>query len=40
MRSGALAQWTNRNLAVRLPLMALLIGGFSALIAAMTDRQD
>jgi hypothetical protein len=39
MRTGALAQWTNRNLAVRLPLMALLLGGFTALVATMTTGK-
>jgi len=39
MRSGALALWTNRNLAVRLPLMALLIGGFTAIVAAVTTGK-
>ncbi len=39
MRTGALAQWTNRNLAVRLPLMALLIGGFTALVATVTTGK-
>jgi len=39
MRTGALAQWTNRNLAVRLPLMALLIGGFTAIVATMTTGK-
>jgi hypothetical protein len=39
MRSGALAQWTSRNLAVRLPLMALLIGGFTALVATVTSGK-
>ena len=33
-REGALRQWTSRNFAVRLPLMALLIGGLTALVAA------
>jgi hypothetical protein len=31
MRSGALSQWTSRNFAVRIPLMALLIGGATSL---------
>jgi hypothetical protein len=39
MRTGVLAQWTSRNLAVRLPLMALLIGGFTALVAAATGGK-
>jgi hypothetical protein len=33
-REGAMAQWTSRNFAVRLPLMALLIGGFTAVVAS------
>jgi spermidine synthase len=39
MRTGALAQWTSRNLAVRLPLMALLIGGFTAMVATVTSGK-
>ncbi len=39
MRTGALAQWTSRNFAVRLPLMALLIGGFTAIAAIMTTGK-
>jgi hypothetical protein len=34
-RAGGLAQWTSRNFAVRLPLMALLIGGLSAMVATL-----
>jgi hypothetical protein len=33
LRTGALSQWTSRNLAVRVPLMALLIGGLTAIVA-------
>ena len=33
IRSGAFAQWTSRNFAVRIPLMALLIGGATSLYA-------
>ena len=36
LRSGALREWTRSNLAVRLPLMALLIGGLTAIMAAST----
>jgi hypothetical protein len=36
-RSGALAQWTGRNFAVRIPLMALLLGGISAIVATGTS---
>jgi hypothetical protein len=39
-REGALAQWTSRNFAVRLPLMALLIGGFTAIVAATTAASQ
>jgi hypothetical protein len=34
LRSGALRQWTRRNLAVRVPLMALLIGGLTGFVSA------
>jgi SAM-dependent methyltransferase len=37
LRAGALGLWTSRNLAIRIPLMALLIG---ALTAGMTIWQD
>jgi hypothetical protein len=40
LRSGALAQWTSGNFAVRLPLMALLIGGITALVAASTSGKE
>jgi hypothetical protein len=40
MRTDALAQWTSRNLAVRLPLMALLIGGFTAIVATVTTGKQ
>lgn len=33
LRSGALAMWTKHNFAVRIPLMALLIGGLGGVIA-------
>ena len=39
MRSGALAQWSSRSLAVRLPLMALLLGGFTAIVATLTTGK-
>ena len=39
MRSGALAQWTSRNFAVRIPLMALLIGGATSLYAVTAIGQ-
>jgi hypothetical protein len=34
VRRGAMSEWTSRNLAVRLPLMALLLGGATAMVAA------
>jgi hypothetical protein len=40
LRSGALAQWTSGNLAVRLPLMALLIGGLTGIAAAVTNGNQ
>ena len=39
LRSGALAQWTSRNFAVRLPLMALLFGGVTSIVAGVTSVQ-
>jgi hypothetical protein len=38
-RTGALAQWTSRNFAVRLPLIALLIGGLTAIVATTTNGK-
>ena len=40
MKSGAMAQWTGRNFSVRVPLMALMFGGFISLYAAADSRQD
>jgi hypothetical protein len=40
VRTGAMAQWTSRNFAVRLPLMALLIGGFTAIAATVTGGRQ
>jgi hypothetical protein len=40
LRTGALAQWTSRNFAVRLPLMALMIGGVTAIVASMTAGRQ
>ncbi len=40
LRTGALAQWTSRNFAVRLPLMALLIGGLTAIVATVTSSKQ
>jgi len=39
MRSGALAQWTGRNFAVRVPLMALMSGGIISAYAAAINQQ-
>jgi hypothetical protein len=39
LRTGALSQWTSRNLAVRVPLMALLIGSLTALAAVATGGK-
>ena len=39
MRSGAMAQWTGRNFSVRVPLMALMFGGFISVYAAATNKQ-
>lgn len=37
LRTGAFRQWTTGNFAVRLPLMALLLGGFTAVAAFVTN---
>jgi len=39
LRSGALVQWTSRNFAIRLPLMALLFGGVTSIVAGVTSVQ-
>ncbi len=39
LRSGALAQWTSRNFAVRVPLMALLVGGLTSVVAMATNNS-
>jgi hypothetical protein len=39
MRTGALSQWTSRNFAVRLPLMALLFGGVTSIVATVNNKQ-
>jgi hypothetical protein len=36
LRSGAWALWTRGNVGVRVPLMALLLGGFTAVVATVT----
>lgn len=37
LRTGALSQWTTRNFSVRIPLMALLLGGLTAVAAFVTN---
>jgi hypothetical protein len=39
LRTGALSQWTSRNLTVRVPLMALLIGGLTSVVATVTNNS-
>jgi hypothetical protein len=39
LRTGALAQWTGRNFAVRVPLMALLFGAVISFYSAATNQQ-
>jgi hypothetical protein len=36
MRGGALAMWTRGNFAIRIPLMALLLGGITSIMAGVT----
>jgi hypothetical protein len=38
LRSGALSQWTSRNFSVRVPLMALLVGGLTSVVAMVTNN--
>lgn len=40
LRSGAMAQWRRGNFGVRVPLMALLFGGLTALMAAFTTGNQ
>ena len=40
LRSGAWAQWKRGQLGVRVPLMALLFGGFTAIMAAVTTGNQ
>ena len=40
LRSGAMSQWRRANLGVRIPLMALLFGGLTALVAAFTTGDQ
>jgi hypothetical protein len=37
LRSGALARWTSGSFAVRVPLMALLLGGATSIVATVTS---
>ncbi len=37
LRTGALKQWTSQNFAVRVPLMALLLGGLTSVVAMVTN---
>lgn len=39
IRSGALQNWTGRNFAVRVPMMAMLFGAVTSLFAAFTNVQ-
>lgn len=39
MRTGALAHWTGRNFAVRIPLMAMLFGAVTSVYSAATNQQ-
>jgi hypothetical protein len=40
LRSGAFSQWTSHNFAVRVPLMALLIGGITSIAATVTGANQ
>jgi hypothetical protein len=40
LRTGALAQWTSRNFAIRVTLMALLIGGATSLVATFNNTDQ
>ncbi len=39
MRTGAFAQWSTRNFAVRIPLMALLLGGITSIAALIANAN-
>jgi hypothetical protein len=39
LRTGALARWTSGSFAVRLPLMALLMGGATSIVATVTTSN-
>ncbi len=38
LRSGALSEWTSRNFSVRLPLMAMMFGAVTSIVAAVNNR--
>src|SRR5713226_7994673 len=40
LRTGALKQWTSRNLGVRVPLMALLLGGITSMVATAINGNQ
>ncbi len=40
LRTGAVKKWTSHNFAVRIPLMALLIGGLTAIVASMNNGSQ
>ncbi len=40
LRTGALREWTSRNFSVRVPLMALLIGGLTAIVATVSGNNQ
>ena len=40
LRSGAMAQWKRGQFSVRVPLMALLLGGFTAIMASITSANQ
>jgi hypothetical protein len=40
LRTGAYSQWTRGNLAVRIPLMALLLGGLTAVAASVISKDQ
>jgi hypothetical protein len=40
LRTGAYKQWTRGNLSVRIPLMALLLGGLTALAASVIGKDQ
>jgi spermidine synthase len=39
LRTGALKEWTSRNFAVRVPLMALLIGALTSVVAMVSNNS-